>query len=158
MIALSDLRSDTNTQTPTIAKAHASSYIGAMRHSLASFVIPVAAALLTAGSAMAQYDRDGRYVPSPNGIPSDPAARPIPMDPGTPGAAIGTPSLPRSQMAPPHALPAPTTAVPIQPGSTNLKRFRAPPQENKINCASRWSRSTGITERNFNRMCSQPTR
>jgi len=50
----------------------------------------LAALIAVEGPALAQYDRDGRYVPSPMGVPQDPYARPIPMYPGTPGGAAGT--------------------------------------------------------------------
>ena len=56
----------------------------------------LAALIAVEGSASAQYDRDGRYVPSPRGVPQDPYARPIPMYPGTPGGAVGTPIRPRA--------------------------------------------------------------
>ena len=51
----------------------------------------LAALIAIESSALAQYDRNGRYVPSPMGVPQDPYARPIPMYPGTPGGAVGTP-------------------------------------------------------------------
>jgi hypothetical protein len=92
-------------------------------------------ALLTgpilAASASAQYDRDGRYVPSPNGVPLDPTARPVPMDSGKPGDAIGTPIMPRSE------IPRPTEVRPLpprletQPSVKSLPRYVAP-KKNKV--------------------------
>src|SRR5262245_52387354 len=64
--------------------------------------VTVAAVLAAAaGPGMAQYDRDGRYVPSPMGVPADPFARPIPLHPGTPGQAVGTPIWLRGAIPPP---------------------------------------------------------
>ena len=54
---------------------------------IAPVATALAALIAVEGSALAQYDRDGRYVPSPRGVPQDPYARPIPMYPGTPGSA-----------------------------------------------------------------------
>lgn len=62
----------------------------------AAIGLALAAVIAVEGSALAQYDRDGRYVPSPMGVPQDPYAAPIPMYPGTPGGAVGTPALPRA--------------------------------------------------------------
>ena len=83
-------------------------------------IIALLALGCTAWPAAAQYDRDGRYVPSPNGIPADPTARPIPMYSGTPGEAIGTPSLPR---------PPPAVIVPPLPPREPLRDdFRPSPR------------------------------
>lgn len=89
-------------------------------------LIVLLAGMAVATPAAAQYDRDGRYVPSPNGVPQDPYARPIPMYPGTPGEAIGTPSLPRAAIQPSpevNRLPPPTTSYPY---SSRSLRYVAP--------------------------------
>ncbi len=93
----------------------------------------------------AQYDRDGRYVPSPNGVPRDPSAQPIPMYPGTPGAAIGTPTLPRP--------PAPAAPLPRLP-EPNVGPFSTRPGRlNRVQCAREWSAHTGLTRRDFEQRC-----
>jgi hypothetical protein len=115
--------------------------------------VSVAAATLAAlialeGSSLAQYDRDGRYVPSPMGVPLDPYAAPIPMYPGTPGGAVGTPVLPRA-------------AVPETPVVPPLRRDipRAPPLYPNFvpltlgQCGEPWSRATKVTPTEFRRRC-----
>ena len=80
----------------------------------------------SASPAQGQYDRDGRYVPSPNGVPFDPNARPIPMYQGTPGGAIGTPASPRSVVP---TLPEMTPRgpdVPLNTGRSPQRFLKAP--------------------------------
>ena len=111
-----------------------------MSHDRARLLIVAVAILVAATPAFAQYDRDGRYIPSPNGIPSDPTARPIPMYSGTPGAAIGTPITPRAEITPPPALPQPTPRLSDEPRTTVLKRYRTPSTKQEPcnqNCPSR---------------------
>lgn len=113
--------------------------------------VALAAAIALAGPGQAQYDRDGRYVPSPLGVPADPYARPIPNYPGTPGGAIGTPSWPRAVPAPPPAgtiLPRPVLPY---------GRATAPwPQPVLLRiCREGWSKSTGLSRVEYNRACRQ---
>jgi hypothetical protein len=99
--------------------------------------------------AGAQYDRDGRYVPSPNGIPADGNRASVPMYPGTPGGAIGTPNLPRN-------------AYPVSPRSPMTPRletsptvyWNALPRALKIEqCEEGWVKSTGMSRVEFRRVC-----
>ena len=115
-------------------------------------VIALVAATLAAlvaveGSASAQYDRDGRYVPSPRGIPQDPYARPIPMYPGTPGGAVGTPIRPRGAVPEPLVVPplreSPQTS-PLSPRFVPLSLAQ---------CETPWSRATRLTPTEFRRRC-----
>jgi hypothetical protein len=105
----------------------------------------------TATPSLAQYDRDGRYVPSPNGVPLDPNAQLIPLYPGTPllpgqsGATLGTPRALNPPAAMPQALP-PRLAEPSGSGS-GLARFR------RIRCADGWTARTGVSRMAFTRWC-----
>ena len=108
-------------------------HVTCMRYSRSNAIILTVVTLAAATPARAQYDRDGRYVPSPNGIPSDPTARPIPMYSGTPGSAIGTPIMPRADMIPPAAPPQPTPRLSDEPRPTVLKRYR-PPNTKQVPC------------------------
>jgi hypothetical protein len=105
--------------------------------------------LLLTSPLAAQYDRDGRYVPSPNGVPTDPDARLIPMYPGTPGGAIGTPSLPR----PPALAP---RLQPPAPSPSQLLEQRLPRDTGF--CTAGWSRATRLTATEFRRVCRRPLR
>jgi hypothetical protein len=103
--------------------------------------IALAALIAVEGSALAQYDRDGRYVPSPN-------ARPIPMYPGTPGGAVGTPIWPRgaireTPVVPPLQQDVPQTP-PLYPRFVPLTLAQ---------CANTWSRATKLTPTEFRRRC-----
>ena len=97
----------------------------------------------------AQYDRDGRYVPSPNGIPQDGNRAVVPMYPGSPGGAVGTPNLPRN-------------AYPVSPRSPMTPRIETSPtvywnslpRALKIEqCEEGWVKSTGMSLVEFRRVC-----
>ena len=104
--------------------------------------------IAAAGSSWAQYDRDGRYVPSPMGVPADPDARPIPLYPGTPGGAIGTPSLPRLAPPPPPAAMTPRLTEPSTRSGSSL------PVPFKVEqCSKDWSASMGMSRIEFKRRC-----
>ena len=123
-----------------------------MNHRLIRFLLGVAALVAAAGGLRAQYDKDGRYVPSPNGVPSDPYAQPIPVYPGTPGQAIGTPSLPRAALPPPQTVaPLATPPVRTYPGES-LPRPRLEPLT-AAHCRAGWHASSGLSQRQFNRRC-----
>lgn len=106
----------------------------------------LAVTLTGSAGASAQYDRDGRYVPSPNGIPTDPNARPIPMYPGTPGQAIGEPMAPRV----PGITPLPPQSPRIDPfiGAAPL-----PIRLTAEICADGWSKASGMTRTEFRDRC-----
>lgn len=111
--------------------------------------IALATLLAASTPVLAQYDKDGRYVPSPGGIPSDPYARPIPTYPGTPGGAIGTPIWPRGpDIAPPPKVlqPPPITSYP-----SSLPVPFVPLTLEQ--CDDGWSRATGVSRVEFKRRC-----
>ena len=108
----------------------------------------LAASIAVQWSALAQYDRDGRYVPSPRGVPQDPNARPIPMYPGTPGGAVGEPIRPRGAIPEPLVVPPlprdiPQTS-PLYPRFVPLSLAQ---------CGTPWSRATKLTPTEFRRRC-----
>ena len=107
-----------------------------------------AVALLAAGAVQAQYDRDGRYVPSPGGVPADPYARPIPTYPGTPGGAIGTPVWPRGPDLPPS--PKVLQQPPITPVPST---GRPPPVVTLEECDRGWVKASGMSKIEFRRLC-----
>jgi hypothetical protein len=112
----------------------------------------VLSAIALGTPAVAQYDRDGRYVPSPNGVPSDPYARPVPLYPGTPGGAVGTPIVPRGAIAQPSPTPRlsprPETSAPLYP--------RDLPVPLRVEqCGESWSKALGMTPVEFRRRCAR---
>jgi len=118
-----------------------------MHHS-AYTLIALALALATTTGAAAQYDRDGRYVPSPMGVPRDPTARPVPMYPGSPGKAIGTPVWPRDP--------------PLKEQPVGGARRYDPPIASPLpiplsreQCEAGWSVGTNVPRVEFNRRCAR---
>lgn len=107
--------------------------------------------LAAAPGAVAQYDRDGRFIPSPNGVPLDPSARPIPMYSGTPGEAIGTPILPRGPTAsrPPDFATPPLDRRPVSSSRVPLTPVR---------CRQAWSPAFGVGKAEFARRCAKVLR
>lgn len=111
--------------------------------------------LLAAPAAHAQYDRDGRYVPSPMGRPSDPYRSYIPGYTGKPGDAKRIAPTPR--------------AFRTEPPLPNLPRFEAAPGSQRTRpsssqplpvvyptraqCAAGWSRDVNIPRARFARAC-----
>jgi hypothetical protein len=131
----------------SLAGLHARANILSMRRRIvAPLPILLLALLAGLGPVQAQYDRDGRYVPSPNGIPSDPNARPIPMYPGTPGEAIGTPSLPRMP-----TITQPSYQTPRFPDARARPSGRVTLTPKR--CRDGWSAATGIAPKEFERRC-----
>lgn len=115
-----------------------------------AFALAVTALFAAAGPAAAQYDRDGRYVPSPLGVPADPYARPIPLSSGKPGVQKGTPSLPRAYEPQPPPPPAAVLPRPrLSPGFTNTLPLRF----ERARCDEVWTKSTGLTPSAFKRRC-----
>jgi hypothetical protein len=100
--------------------------------------------LAAAAPADAQYDREGRYVPSPMGVPQDPTARPIPNYPGTPGGAIGTPWEPPLAPSPPLAPMRPRVGSPPPSGSAPISTAR---------CESGWSPKFRMSKAEFEARC-----
>jgi hypothetical protein len=101
--------------------------------------------------AAAQYDRDGRYVPSPMGVPTDPYARPVPLSSGAPGSK-GEPIWPRGMI--PETARAPN-ARPVERGTpqyTQSARARAFYRAFK-QCSNLWTATSGISRAEHNRRC-----
>lgn len=117
-----------------------------MNKNIRRSIFVVAAIATMTGNGYAEYDRDGRYVPSPGGVPSDPYARPIPGYSGTPGGAIGTPSLPRNLYPPPAVTVRPRPIDPpiVLPNSRPLAIEQ---------CREGWSKSTRVSQVEFRRRC-----
>ena len=116
-----------------------------------SRVLPIAVLTLAlaASPALSQYDKDGRYVPSPNGVPSDPTRSAVPMYPGSPGGTTGTAPLPRSAYPELPKTTVPTQPRPyIPPGSDQPRVFLTRDQ-----CDKGWSPDTNVPRVQFNRLC-----
>lgn len=119
-------------------------------HALSRSVVLAAAMMTATGDVLAQYDRNGRYVPSPMGVPADPYARVVPNYSGTPGRVTGTPVTP-----PP---PAPLTVPPLttQRLDPRAGTFSAPLVPLTADqCQEGWSVETNIPRVEFNRRCSR---
>lgn len=101
-----------------------------------------------AAPAHAQYDRDGRYVPSPMGVPQDPYARPIPGYSGSPGEPKGTPIWPRGAIPGP-APQAPMARAPTQPVYPRRDQKR----RIVIDCRRPWSKAMGIPRSTHEKLC-----
>lgn len=115
-------------------------------------LVALAAMAAAAGSAIAQYDRDGHYVPSPGGIPTDPYAAPVPQYPGTPGGAVGTPIWPRAYI--PSSPPTPR--LKDRPGPDIYSGSSLPAPFVPLNveqCDDGWSRRIGVSRVEFKRRC-----
>ncbi len=127
------------------------------RHAILTLamVLSLNVPLLLAGahSASAEYDANGRYVPSPMGKPSDPYRSYVPGYTGTPGAPKRFAPTPR--------------AFRVEPPLPNLKRFEDAP-ERRINtaplpvvyptaaqCKTGWSRALAIPRTRFTKACRQ---
>ncbi len=100
--------------------------------------------ILAAAPAHAQYDREGRYVPSPMGVPRDPMARPVPLYSGKPGEAIGTPWEAPLGPAPPLSPIKPRVGAPPSSGSAPISVSR---------CEAGWSRKLRMPQREFEVRC-----
>lgn len=118
-----------------------------MRSGLKGLVLVSVLLLAGASSVMAQYDKDGRYVPSPNGVPADPNARVVPGYSGAPGAtANGTPAWPRGQI--------PTAPTVTLPSARSPSVFATPPVALTARmCREGWTRKSGLARRIFERRC-----
>lgn len=117
------------------------------RHPL-TVVLLALAPLLSASEVFAQYDRDGRYVPSPMGVPSDPNARVVPGYPGTPGGSEGTPIWPRD------TAPRLSPMTPRVGTDDRILTSRTVPL-NKKRCAAGWNKKLGITSAEFEIRCAK---
>ena len=104
--------------------------------------------------AAAQYDRDGRYVPSPMGVPRDPYASTVPGYSGTPGGTRGTPTIPRGMISPPASIVEPLPPVLQNRGDPPVRWSDSTPLwPTAKQCARGWSAKTGIPRVEFNRKC-----
>jgi len=107
------------------------------------------AVVLAGGPALGQYDRDGRYVPSPMGVPADPYARVVPMYPGSPGRVIGTPNPPPAppKLRVPEFGTRPVAPAPVESGARTFVPLSL------AQCDEGWSKSLGVPRVEFNRRC-----
>jgi hypothetical protein len=108
-------------------------------------------ALASTLPAAAQYDRDGRYVPSPMGVPTDPYARPVPLSSGTPGSK-GEPIWPRGMTPEPSRGSNARPVERVTPHDTQSARARAFYRAFKV-CSNQWKASSGISRAEHNRRC-----
>lgn len=113
-------------------------------------LILVAAVGGTLQPSLAQYDKNGRYVPSPGGVPTDPYASTVPTYSGTPGGTSGTPTLPRAAYPPAPVVPSLRPVAPPHVGSS-LPRPYVPLSVDQ--CDDGWSRGTHLTPTEFRRRC-----
>ena len=121
-------------------------------HTIRRLLLVLPVIWIAAGPASAQYDKDGRYVPSPNGIPADPYARPIPGYSGTPGQANGTPIEPRASI--PQVPPVAPLKVPeLTPRASRDSPRPLPIPVTEAQCRKGWSGSTGLSRREFAQWC-----
>ncbi len=128
-----------------------------MQTSHSTSILPItAAAALTlllaaamASGALAQYDSQGRYVPSPMGQPGDPYRSTVPGYPGTPGGSkrLAPPSR-GQQIETPNI--APFDARLERPSSTAPLSVIYP---TRAQCEAGWSRDSGIPKTRFARAC-----
>ncbi len=110
----------------------------------------VATMMAAADPGLAQYDRNGRYVPSPMGVPADPYARVVPNYSGTPGRVTGTPVSP----PPPEPLKVPPlTTQRLDPAAGTYSAPLVPLTADQ--CKEGWSVETNIPRVEFNRRCSR---
>jgi len=111
-------------------------------------VVVAVIVMAAAGPSSAQYDRSGRYVPSPMGVPADPYARVVPSYPGTPGRVTGTPVSP----PPPEPLKVPPlTTRRLDPTAGTYSAPLVPLTADQ--CKLGWSVETNIPRVEFNRRC-----
>lgn len=117
-----------------------------------SMTLCTALALLSFGAApaQAQYDREGRYVPSPMGKPADPSRTYVPGYTGTPGGTKGYAPLPRIKEVQPLKVPQ------YDPRQTPRTYYTEPlpatfPTEEQ--CRAGWSREFAIPRSRYTRAC-----
>lgn len=112
--------------------------------------ICAALALIASAPAHAQYDRDGRYVPSPMGKPADPARTYVPGYTGKPGGTNRLAPLPQIKEAQPLKLP------PYDARVTPRTNYSEPlpvayPTEDQ--CKAGWSRDFAIPRSRYTKAC-----
>lgn len=99
--------------------------------------------------ALAQYDSQGRYVPSPFGKPRDPYRSIVPLYTGKPGGSARLPNRPAAYDVKPPRQPAYDQPVP--------RRRKGAPADQPIpttaQCRTGWSKEIGVTRAWFKRVC-----
>lgn len=124
--------------------------IGQILGLMFGLLLALAALLASPRAAFAQYDSQGRYVPSPMGKPSDPYRSYVPGYTGKPGGTKGLSTTPPAyQIKPaqaPAAIPMPKPATPIAP----LMPMIHPTLEQ---CQAGWSKDFAMPRVRFNRAC-----
>lgn len=111
-----------------------------------------AAVMLTIASAPAhaQYDRDGRYVPSPMGKPADPARTYVPGYTGKPGGTKGYAPLPRIKEAQPLKVPPYDARQKPRTTYTEPLPVTFPTADQ---CKAGWSREFAIPRSRYTKAC-----
>ncbi|MEQ1673306.1 MAG: hypothetical protein ABL893_20855 [Hyphomicrobium sp.] len=136
-----------NTLAPTFSAPPARAPVARSK----AFARGLCAAIMLMGphAANAEYDAQGRYVPSPMGVPADPYRSYVPGYTGKPGGTKRFAPTPRGfQVQPPK----------IQPFDGRLQpRNSAAPlpavYPTRAQCRAGWSRGTGIPRARFKTAC-----
>lgn len=105
---------------------------------------------LSAGPANAQYDRDGRYVPSPMGKPADPSRTYVPGYTGKPGGTNRLAPLPQIKEAQPLTYPKYDARQTPRANYTEPLPVVSPTEEQ---CKAGWSRDFAIPRSRYTRAC-----
>ncbi len=140
----------TTTLQATLAMPRNTPQITGMRAAVAAMAMAVAMIGFAAAPAHAQYDRDGRYVPSPMGVPQDPYARPVPGYSGSPGVPKGTPIWPRGAIPgpAPQASMARAPNQPVYPRRDQKRRV-------VIDCRRPWTPELNVPEASHRWLCAK---
>lgn len=115
----------------------------------AAAVLSLAATALVVPAARAEYDSQGRYVPSPMGKPSDPYRSYVPLYTGKPGGSKRQPITPPAYEMKPLTLP---RFDPPKERSIYRARPRVA-RPSRQDCLEGWSKKTGIPRARFKRAC-----
>ena len=112
-------------------------------------------ASLNSATAHAEYDSQGRYVPSPMGRPSDPYRSYVPGYTGKP-AEPGKPGEPKRFAPTPRAMQVPLPKIaPFDARQPRPATAEPLPlvQPTPAQCKAGWSRATAISRSRFTRAC-----
>lgn len=105
---------------------------------------------LSAVAAHAQYDRDGRYVPSPMGKPADPTRSYVPGYTGTPGGTNRIAPLPQIKETQPLKIAPYDARQKTRIYNTEPLPATFPTAEQ---CKAGWSREFAIPRSRYTRAC-----
>lgn len=126
-------------------RSASSGWRGIARTVLPAVVIGFAASL----PAQAQYDSQGRYVPSPMGKPADPYRSYVPLYTGKPGGTKRQSTTPPAYELKPQPLPSFERPIKRRTYGTPSQR----PVPTLARCRAGWSKDTGLTPAHFKRLC-----